>query len=135
MSRNRMANARNMYQGSDLKVLCVCSAGLLRSPTMARLLHRNYDNVNARPVGFSTEYALIPMEPVHLFWAELVLCADDDAFSVVNQQLQETGFDRDVYNLGIPDNYDFGDKVLEGIIQAKFDQIQELKDQCLVQNN
>lgn len=133
--RNRLANAKNMFQGSDLRVLCVCSAGLLRSPTMARLLHRNYTNINARPVGFSTEYALIPLEKVHLFWADLVLCADGDAFSAVTQELQDNTFDRDVYNMGIPDSFEFGDKELEKIIQAKFDKIPELKDQCLVENN
>lgn len=133
MSKNRMANTHNMYQGSDLKVLCVCSAGLLRSPTMAKVLHRQYDNINARAVGYSYEYALIPLEVVHLFWADLVLCADDDAFSVCNQMLQQHGFDRDTHNLGIPDDYAYGDKALVDIITQKFDQIKDLKDQCLVQ--
>ena len=128
MTRNRLANAQNKFQGSDLKVLCVCSAGLLRSPTMARLLSRNYTNVNPRAVGVSYEYALIPLDEVHLFWADLVLCADTDHFEYVQTVLETTDFNRDIYNLSIPDEYNFGDPELEKIIQAKFDQIEELKD-------
>lgn len=127
MSRNRLANSQNMFQGKDLKVLCVCSAGLLRSPTMARLLSRNYTNVNPRAVGVSEEYALIPLDNVHLFWADLVLCADTDHFQYVQDYLEATDFNRDLYCLNIPDDYEFGDPELEKIIQAKFDKIDELK--------
>ena len=123
-----MANARNMFQGSALKVLCVCSAGLLRSPTMARLLSRNYTNVNSRAVGTSHEYALIPLDKVHLFWADLILCANTDHFEFVKTALDTAGFDKDVYDLQIPDNFEFGDPKLEEIIQKKFDQIEVLKE-------
>lgn len=127
MTRNRLSNATSPFQGSDLKVLCICSAGLLRSPTMARLLARNYTNVNPRAVGTSDEYALIPLDEVHLFWADLVLCADSDHFEFVKAALDLTDFDRDLYNLTIPDKYNFGDAELEKLIQAKFDKIEELK--------
>lgn len=126
-TRNRLANTTNPFQGSDLKVLCVCSAGLLRSPTMARLLSRNYTNVNPRAVGISEEYALIPLEEVHLHWADLILCADEDHFNAVAEILDNTWFSRQAYNLSIPDKYDFGDAELEAIIQGKFDKIEELK--------
>lgn len=127
-TRNRLANTTNPFQGSDLKVLCVCSAGLLRSPTMSRLLARNYTNVNPRAVGISEEYALIHLEEVHLHWADLVLCADIDHFNAVAEILDNTWFSRSVYDLRIPDKYNFGDAELEKIIQAKFDKIEELKD-------
>ena len=127
MSRNRLANSQNMFQGKDLRVLCVCSAGLLRSPTMARLLSRNYTNVNPRAVGISEEYALIPLDKVHLFWADLVLCADTDHYLFVQDYLESTGYMRASHNLEIPDDFEFGHPELEKIIQAKFDQIDELK--------
>jgi predicted protein tyrosine phosphatase len=76
-----------MFQGSDLRVLCVCSAGLLRSPTMARVLTSRYSYVNPRAVGISQEYALIPLDKVHLFWADLILCADSDHFEFVKAAL------------------------------------------------
>ena len=46
---NRLANTQNKYQGKYKKVLCVCSAGLLRSPTAALVLSQepfNFNGVN-----------------------------------------------------------------------------------------
>ncbi len=39
INRNRWGNIDNPYQGSAKKVLCVCSAGMLRSPTAANVLY------------------------------------------------------------------------------------------------
>lgn len=36
--RNQIANADNRFQGTDKRVLCLCSAGLLRSATIADIL-------------------------------------------------------------------------------------------------
>ena len=40
---NQLANINNPYQGKSKKVLCLCSAGLLRSPTAANVLHREFE--------------------------------------------------------------------------------------------
>lgn len=127
---NRMANCHNRYQGSDLKVLCVCSAGLLRSPTMARVLHRDYEEVNARAVGFSHEYALIPLEDVHLEWADIILSANYDAWEAVDSILANSEYlnIKTHINMEIPDNFGFGDPKLEAIIRGKLDKIQQFKD-------
>lgn len=69
---NRMGNIRNPYQGETKKVLCVCSAGLLRSPTLANVLHEKF-GYNTRAVGVSSEYALIPLDDVHVGWADEVV--------------------------------------------------------------
>lgn len=137
ISKNRMANAYNMFQGADLRVLCVCSAGLLRSPTMARLISRNYDSVNTRAVGISSEYALIPMDLVHLMWADIVLCANTDHYDFTLAALKETEGMWEhpvVYDLEIPDNYAFGDKELEHIISDRLKDVKELKE-CLIRNS
>ena len=47
---NRLGNSRNIYQGKDKRVLCVCSAGLLRSPTAANVLHKEF-GYNTRACG------------------------------------------------------------------------------------
>ena len=48
---NRLGNSKNPYQGDFKKVLCVCSAGLLRSPTAAWVLSNAPFNFNTREIG------------------------------------------------------------------------------------
>lgn len=67
---NRLATAKNSYQGPARKVLCICSAGLLRSPTVARVLAGPPFNYNTRAVGMSQDFALIPVDDVLLHWAD-----------------------------------------------------------------
>lgn len=40
--KNQLANVGNRFQTKTKKVLCVCSAGLLRSPTLANVLNLKY---------------------------------------------------------------------------------------------
>jgi predicted protein tyrosine phosphatase len=89
INRNRLANCENEYQGSFMRVLTVCSAGLLRSPTIARVLTRDFDNVNTRAVGTSSDYALVPLDMVHLKWAHLIICANDEVMRFVNLALKK----------------------------------------------
>lgn len=128
---NRRWTCSNPDQGNDLKVLCVCSTGLLRSPTMARLLCRQFENVNPRAVGVSQDHALVPMDDVHLHWADVVLCADRDHFATVDERLAELGLEKEVHCLNVPDNYGFGDKMLESILSTKLDRLlEDVNDQC-----
>lgn len=127
ISRNRLANCNNEYQGIFYtRILAVCSAGLLRSPTIARVLTRDFDNVNTRAVGTSSDYALIPLDAVHLKWADLIICADDDIYRFVQQALNTAELERDCVHLGIPDMYGFADKQLEVIIRKELDQVRNL---------
>lgn len=60
----------NRYQGSFRKLLFVCSAGMLRSPTAAAIAvglgH------NARSCGSYVEQALIPVSLNLIFWADWI---------------------------------------------------------------
>lgn len=59
----------NEYQGKAHRMLFVCSAGLLRSPTAAAVaIEMGY---NARSCG-SAEYALIPLSANLIEWAETI---------------------------------------------------------------
>jgi small subunit ribosomal protein S1 len=60
--RNRLGNVNNGFQGKFRHVLCVCSAGLLRSPTLAEILSQPPYNFNTRAVGIAKEFALIPID-------------------------------------------------------------------------
>ena len=112
MSYNRIANVGNRFQGSRKKVLCVCSAGLLRSPTLAWILSNEPFGYNTRAVGTSTEYALIPLEDVHLRWADAVVFVDEGSHAVAKYDYEELINNMECHVLQIPDQYPFRDEKL-----------------------
>ncbi len=73
---NRKRNSGNPYQGEFKRVLCVCSAGLLRSPTAAMVLSQDPFNFNTRAAGIVPNYALIPVDEVLLEWADEIVCME-----------------------------------------------------------
>lgn len=60
---------KNPYQGSDKKVLFVCSMGLLRSATGMRIYA---GSLNTRSAG-SYPDALTPLTPILLAWADEIV--------------------------------------------------------------
>ena len=60
-------------QGDFKRVLCVCAAGVIRSPTAAWVLSQDPYNFNTRSAGVETEYALIPVTDVLLEWAHEIV--------------------------------------------------------------
>ena len=105
---NRLWNCTNPYQGDYKKVLCVCSAGLLRSPTAAWVLSNQPFNYNTRAVGLDVGHALIPIDEVHLAWADVVVAMD----SYQTQEIDRMGFEGPLINLDIPDNFEYRDPKL-----------------------
>lgn len=114
-SRNQLGNTQNPYQGGAIKALCVCSAGLLRSPTIAKYLtSRGY---NTRACGTSQDYALVPVSEALLTWCDEVYVVKEQA-EAVNKLLEDLGYDDVVvYELDIPDAYGTFDPELEDIIR------------------
>lgn len=101
---NRIANCKNIYQGTEKRVLCVCSAGLLRSPTAAFVIAKEWGH-NTRAVGVEAEYALMPLEAVHLHWADEVVVMEDWQRDKVQQMMKDNEVSKPVIVLGIKDNY------------------------------
>lgn len=132
---NRLGNAGNRYQGSYKRVLCVCSAGLLRSPTAAFVLASDPYNFNTRSVGITTEFALIPIDRVHIFWANEIVVMDSYQEHVVNnliaeidwQVLSDTIVTPIVYNLNIPDRFSYRDPELIELIKTRYDEATGVK--------
>lgn len=112
MSFNRISNSKNHYQGSRKKVLCVCSAGLLRSPTLAWILSNEPFGYNTRAVGTSQEYALIPLESVHLHWADAVVFVDAGNHRVASYEYKDIIDNMECHVLSIPDQFPFRDDKL-----------------------
>lgn len=109
---NRMWNAKNPYQGKAKKVLVVCSAGLLRSPTIANLLASPPYNFNTRAVGVEKEYALIPMDDVLVEWADEFVFVNDEVYQVADAIFK---MEKPCVVLNINDNYEFGSEDLKQI--------------------
>ena len=117
-SRNRMFNCKNPYQGESKKVLCVCSAGLLRSPTTANVLHTDY-GYNTRAVGIDKGHALIPLDEVHIEWADEIVCMNGDMALTLAGMATSTP----VYNLNIPDMFAYMDDKLQLMISESYEEI------------
>lgn len=118
---NRLWNCSNPNQGEAKKVLCVCSAGLLRSPTTAWVLSNPPFNFNTRAVGCDTEHALVPIDEVLITWADEVICMDDQQKDRVLEILNKTDdiYEYEIKVLNIPDRYKFRDKNLIKLITDK----------------
>jgi len=113
------AVVKNRLQGSSKRVLCVCTAGVLRSPTAAEVLSRPPYNFNTRSAGANQDVALIPVTQQLLDWAdELVFMTQGH----LNETLQR-GFDihgKEVQVLNIRDDYAFRDPELVKAIQENY---------------
>ena len=120
MSMNRIANAQNKFQGSYKKVLCVCSAGLLRSPTAAVVLAAAPFNFNTRAVGYVEEYALIALDAVHLFWADEIVVMEEKMAKHLKESLKEHNINTPVICLDIPDSFKYRDPELMELIKLRY---------------
>lgn len=115
---NRIANATNPFQGKHKRVLCVCSAGLLRSPTAALVLSQEPYNYNTRAAGLTAEFALVPVDRVLLHWAEEVVCMSQEQAEHLRDLIGE---EKPIVVLNIPDIYGYRDPELIEKIREAYD--------------
>jgi predicted protein tyrosine phosphatase len=121
---NRLANVKNPYQGNTKKVLCVCSAGLLRSPTAAVVLSAPPFNYNTRAVGMSADYALIPIDLAHVKWADEIVYMDPEYKDTLITMVDRVAMGMDpgpkLYCLEIEDSYPYRDPRLMHEIRVRY---------------
>jgi predicted protein tyrosine phosphatase len=116
-----MMNCRNPYQGDTKKVLCLCSAGLLRSPTAANTLHKKY-GYNTRAAGVDEGHALIPVDLVLLAWADEVVCMSAQQENVVRWLYDKNDMAAPkIKCLHIPDSFGYMDPELVELIEKKYE--------------
>lgn len=120
MRFNRLHNCKNPYQGNFKKVLCVCSAGLLRSPTAAVVLSQEPFNFNTRACGVSQGHALIPLDEVLLEWADEIVCFEQEHVEVLAEKTA-----KEIVCLDIPDMYEYRNPELVEMIRTRY-------QECLV---
>lgn len=99
----------NKYQGAHPRVLFVCLAGMLRSPTAAEIGVKDF-GFNTRSCG-SSDKALIPLSANLIEWATTIVSLDAEAFELALNTFRNTGYDEDLLNKIIHcdlfDDYDF----------------------------
>ena len=125
---NRMGNAKNSYQGQYRKVLTVCSAGLLRSPTTAWLLSQPPFLYNTRCAGANREYALVPVDEVLIHWADEIVFMEMEHFDSVNQRFEKLLANKKVVILDVPDQYPYRDPELVEIIRKQYVEMAKAPD-------
>ena len=135
-SKNQIANVNNIHQGDAKRVLCVCSAGLLRSPTTANILHKHY-GYNTRSAGVS-DFALIPVTDALILWADEIVVMEKlhkylllDVINTMFEtpeyyELNKNDYDTivsKIHVLNVPDNFKYMDDKLQEIILEKYETI------------
>lgn len=101
----------NQYQGPRKRLLFVCSAGMLRSPTAAAVATSL--GYNARSCG-TGNYALIRLSANLIYWAEKIIFVNEENFYEARiyldgkqDLLDEMAGKHTVWD--IPDNYNYMD--------------------------
>lgn len=118
MNLNKLSNTKNPYQGSYKKVLCICSAGLLRSPTMAYVLSQEPFNFNTRAAGMDEEFALISVDDYIVNWAEEIVFAEQDHY---DEFVERFGAPTVYKILDIPDKYEYRNPELVKLIKDAYE--------------
>lgn len=121
-SLNRLHNISNQHQGKYKRVLCVCSAGLLRSPTAAWVLSNAPFNYNTRAAGVH-DYALVPVDSVLLSWADEIVCMDKGHAEIcesIGKPAVLGWKDKPVIILGVPDQFPYRDAELVKFIKTAY---------------
>ena len=107
----------NPYQGSDKKVLFVCSAGILRSATAARIYAHKY---NTRCAG-SAHYALIPVTEDLLLWTDEVVFVNVHNYRQVADNFDLEAFPCKRKLLHIEDDYPHMDPRLIQLFKDQYE--------------
>ena len=133
IKRNQLGVIFNAYQGKHKKVLTVCSAGCLRSPTAAHILSSEPWNYNTRCAGTSEEYAIVPVTEALVMWADVILVMDEFQWKHImdmqNKMFNETEFSmnefefKPIINLEIEDEFDYRNPKLVEIMTEKFKEL------------
>lgn len=116
---NLSAPYNNPYQGNKPKVLFVCSAGLLRSPTGAYVAQTL--GFNSRSCG-SSSYALIPLSVNLIMWADEIYFVSGHVYREAKNTFENSGYLEDIEAkatvLEIPDVFNAFDPKLQQEFEA-----------------
>jgi len=110
----------NSYQGDDLRLVFVCSAGILRSATAANLYAKK--GYNTRSCG-THEFALIPLSVNLIMWADRIIFMNPDNHKIAQQNFMAVGYEEDIDKkaiiLTVEDDYDYNEPKLIAEIEKQ----------------
>lgn len=116
----------NQYQSIRTRLLFVCSAGMLRSPTGAHV--GSLRGYNTRSCG-SSEYALIPLSVNLIEWAEVIVFVNVENYDEAEKTFEPVGYVEDLMQksviLEIPDNYEAFHPTLIRLFNEFFDKFEK----------
>lgn len=119
---NRLSVVKNPYQGEFKRVLCVCSGGVLRSPTTAWILSNLPYNCNTRSCG-TEDYALVKLDEALAEWADEIVVMTKEHEIKVRKFLESFGgVEAKIICLGIPDNFAYRDEELQKLIRKAYEE-------------
>lgn len=93
----------NPYQGNHKKVLFVCSAGILRSATAARMYADKY---NTRCAGTGLDYALVPLSERLMDWADEIVFVHQWNYDNANFEFDLLPYWDYIKVLDVPDQHE-----------------------------
>jgi len=109
----------NSYQTGAMRLLFVCSVGMLRSPTAQVVASQR--GHNARAVGSDVDMALIPLSVNLINWADHIIFVNNENYVQSCNEFDKIGYKEDIIKKAtiwnLPDDYSWGDNVLWRIIE------------------
>ena len=126
VSRNAAGVCNNPFQGQAKRVLTVCSASALRSPTAAIVLNQEY-GYNTKAAGVSLEYAIVPVTGRLLMWSQEIVVMESWQAHEIGAMLEMMHIERPVVCLNIDDNYSYMQPELVSLIKQRYEDATTIK--------
>jgi predicted protein tyrosine phosphatase len=102
---------------TTLKVLFICSANRLRSPT-AETIFSGYAGVEAKSAGVGKE-ATVPVSAELLEWADLIFVMEKRHRNIIHSRFKEVYERKRIICLYIPDEFEFMDPQLIELLEER----------------
>ena len=98
-------------------LLFICSQNKLRSPT-AEAVFAGMPGIDVDSAGLNND-AIVPLTPEQVGWADLIFVMENEHRNKLNRKFKRHLNGQRVIVLGIPDNYDYMNPALVGLLKAK----------------
>lgn len=99
------------------RVLFICSANRLRSPT-AEQIFSAWENIECDSAGISQD-ATVSVSVEQIQWADIIFVMEKSHRNRLTKKFKPHLKDKRVVVLGIPDDYEFMDPLLIKLLEAR----------------
>lgn len=110
---------KNGYQTDAIRLLFVCSVGMLRSPT-AQIVATMRGH-NARACGSDLELALIPMSVNLINWSDYIIFMNKENYIESCKEFNIVGYKEEIIKKStiwdIPDSYEWNNSYVKELIE------------------